>query len=116
MGICSLLLGYAVLIDLRKDRRGSHLVSDPHLFLKLTIVAGLFCAMVDFADAWKWAGRQGPVNRLAPRACGTALGFAMPAIVVLHALYFHWFDPLETAFGKELMNLLERALRMHAGN
>ncbi|MGA8028973.1 MAG: hypothetical protein WB992_17675, partial [Bryobacteraceae bacterium] len=38
-------------------------------------------------------------------ARGVAFGFLMPAIVTLHALYFHWAHALEMAFGTGLVHI-----------
>jgi hypothetical protein len=40
-----------------------------------------------------------------------ALGYAIPGMVVAHALYFHWIDPAEAALGQALVHLFEAAVK-----
>ncbi len=85
LGGCGLALALGILEDFRSTRMGS-----PHLGLMLMTGGGLVFGMIAFIDAWRWAGANGPVHRLTSRACGIALGSAVPAVVATHALYFHW--------------------------
>ena len=96
----------AILDDLRLTAS-----EGPHLGLMMMAGLGLVFGTIAFTDAWIWAGLIGPVHRLASRACGVALGFAVPAIVASHALYFHWAAAAEAAFGEALLHLLEPLLQ-----
>jgi hypothetical protein len=57
---------------------------------------------------------NGPAHLLTPRACGTFLGYTLPAVVALHGLYFHWADALQNSFVIAVPLLFEK-LRLIAG-
>lgn len=76
--------------------------------LGMAVLAGfmVIIGLNDLADAWRWSGKGGPVYRLTPRAFGMALGFLVPALVAMHALYFRWAGSLEHAVNHLLLALL----------
>ena len=111
--ICSLLLIQGDLLDLRHRRPGYPV---NHFGFQLSTAAALIFAAISFTYAWNWAGRKGPVNRLAARACGSALGFGVPAITASHAIYFHWLDALQSATGAGILSLFQFATRLHNAN
>ncbi len=98
--ISSLVLVLGMLEDLRLP-----LWSRTHLCLGLITGITLIMGFIFFAYAWNWAGRDGPVHRLASRACGVALGYLVPAIAASHALYFHWVGAFQSALGNQLLHL-----------
>lgn len=50
----------------------------------------LIVGVTALCRAWIWAGMEGPVRRLTPRALGMAVGYLVPVIPASNELYFHW--------------------------
>jgi hypothetical protein len=110
-GFCGLALTLGVLQDFRAARIGLPHFGFPHFGLMAMTGVGLVYGGIAVVYAWRWAGLQGPANRLTSRACGVALGSAVPAIIASHALYFHWVNSVEAACGQGLLHLFELAFR-----
>lgn len=104
--LVGLLLSCAVLVFgiLEDERRVA--TPSPHLILKLATGAMFLYGAMALCHAWNWAGSNGPVKLLAPRACGMAFGYLVPAVVSSHALYFEWVNPVATAALVELKKLV----------
>jgi hypothetical protein len=63
--------------------------------------------LMALSKAWSWAAMTGPAHLLTPRAFGTFLGYVLPALAGLHALYFHWADPLQNSFMMAVLHLFQ---------
>ncbi len=94
----------SLVMGMLQDMR-THLSPRNHLGLTMMTAVGLILGCITFGYAWSWAGRSGPVHRLTSRACGEAVGFLVPALIMLHALYFHWAGMLQRAFVTELVRV-----------
>ena len=104
--VCSMTLLLGMLEDIRftcEGRRPFGLIFMTGTLLVLGIIA--------FGDAWLWAGRPGPVNRLTTRACGMALGTLIPAVVACHALYFHWSTRVQSQLMQGMTALVKYWIR-----
>lgn len=99
--LCAFLMLVGMLEDLRYPI-GSRI----HMGVVMMTAFALIFGIIAFIYAFLWAGRTGPVHRLTALACGTALGYMVPAIVASHALYFGWIGPAQTAYAHGLLRLL----------
>lgn len=81
------------------------LTGGPHVAVKIMTAVAFAIGIIALGDAWLWAGRSGPVHRLTGRALGTAAGYLVPAIAGCHALYFHWAEPVQMAYGRAVAQL-----------
>ncbi len=96
----ALFLVLGMLEDARLEQRGSHLYA--HFALLVMTAILLIRGTLAFYKAWDWAGVEGPVHRLTPRALGMAFGCLLPSLAITHALYFQWADFLEAALRQAL--------------
>ena len=100
---CVLLMTVAIAMDFGHTRQGRPATDGSHPYLKFMIGFAVLGAVMAFGDAWSWAGRSGPVKRLTALAFGTGFGFAIPAVIAVHGLYFGWLDPVAVVLGRELV-------------
>jgi hypothetical protein len=72
-----------------------------------TTTAMLVVGIIAFGHAWIWAGMEEPAHRLTTRAVGMAMGYLVPVIPALNALYFHWDHFAQSPSAKLLVRLLQ---------
>ena len=92
---------------------GGTMIFGPHFILVFVTSTLLVIGMAAFDKAWTWAGMEGPVKRLVPRACGAAFGYLIPAVVSCHALYFDWVNRVREILAKSLNALVHFAFQGH---
>ena len=79
----------------------------PRLGLVVMTAVLSILGIIALGKAWSWTGMQGPANRLADRALGSALGYLLPVIIPCHALYFSWADVLEAGLEQRILDLIQ---------
>jgi hypothetical protein len=100
--VCLLFLALGLLEDMR--------LTPGSFALGLLICAGtlLIFGTIAFVQAWIWAGKPGPVQRLTARACGAAIYCMSTAVVTIHAIYFGWVNSIEGPCHREIPVLVSR--------
>lgn len=88
-------LSTSIVVDLDLNQR--HSLGFPDLMVKVALAVCGIWGLVALVLAWTWAGAEGPVQRLASRAAGTAFGFLWPALLVVDVVLYGplaWVRPL----------------------